>query len=149
LVTAVWGQEYVDTFVRVGLRSLLSQGNIPDLAVEHEVLYTIYTMQPDAQTLERAPAFARLRESANVSLSLFDPREIDTTNYGEHGTFWWRAIDLARRNGEVLFFIIPDLLYASGTPSTSVRAARSSCSSARARARPACSGSARARTPTA
>ena len=61
LVTAVWGQEYVDTFVRVGLRSLLSQGNIPDLAVEHEVLYTIYTMQPDAQTLERAPAFARLR----------------------------------------------------------------------------------------
>ena len=110
LVTAVWGQEYVDTFVRVGLRSLLSQGNIPDLAVEHEVLYTIYTMQPDAQTLERAPAFARLRESANVSLSLFDPREIDTTNYGEHGTFWWRAIDLARRNGEVLFFIIPDLL---------------------------------------
>jgi len=115
LVTAVWGQEYVDTFVRVGLRSLLSQGNIPDLAVEHEVLYTIYTMQPDAQTLERAPAFARLRESANVSLSLFDPREIDTTNYGEHGTFWWRAIDLARRNGEVLFFIIPDLLYASGT----------------------------------
>ena len=29
--------------------------------------------------------------------------------------FWWRAIDLARRNGEVLFFIIPDLLYANGT----------------------------------
>lgn len=115
LVTAVWGQEYVDTFIRAGLRSLLSKGNIPDLAAVHEVVYTIYTTHRDAETLEQAPAFARLRESANVSLSLFDPSEIDTTNYGEHGTFWWRATDLARRNGEVLFFIIPDLLYANGT----------------------------------
>ena len=115
LVTVVWGQEYVDTFIRVGLRSLLSKGNIPDLAAAHEVVYTIYTTHRDAETLEQAPAFARLRESANVSLSLFDPSEIDTTNYGEHGTFWWRAVDLARRNGEVLFFIIPDLLYANGT----------------------------------
>jgi hypothetical protein len=115
LVTGVWGQKYVDTFVRVGLRNLLSRGNIPDLAAAHEVIYTIYTTHRDAQSLEQAPAFARLRERANVSLSLFDPSEIDTTNYGEHGGFWRRAIDLARRNGEVLFFIIPDLLYASGT----------------------------------
>jgi hypothetical protein len=115
LVTVVWGQEYVETFIRVGLRSLLSRGNAPNLASTHEVVYTIFTTHPDAATLERAPAFARLRETVDVSLSLFDPSEIDTSNYGEHGTFWWRAIDLARRNGEVLFFIIPDLLYANGT----------------------------------
>jgi tetratricopeptide (TPR) repeat protein len=115
LVTGVWGPKYVDTFVRVGLRSLLSKGNIPDLAAAHEVIYTIYTTHRDADSLKQTPAFVRLRERANVSLSLFDPSEIDTTNYGEHGGFWWRAIDLARRNGEVLFFIIPDLLYANGT----------------------------------
>jgi tetratricopeptide (TPR) repeat protein len=115
LVTVVWGQAYVDTFIRTGLRSLLSKGNVPDLASAHEVVYTIYTTHRDALILEQTPAFARLRESANVSLSLFDPSEIDASNYGEHGGFWWRAIDLARRNGDVLFFIIPDLLYASGT----------------------------------
>ena len=115
LVTVVWGREFADTFIRVGLRSLLGKGNIPDLAAAHEVIYTIYTTHRDADILEQAPAFAQLRESANVSLSLFDPSEIDTTNYGEHGGFWRRAIDLARRNGEVLFFIIPDLLYANGT----------------------------------
>ncbi|KAB2919042.1 MAG: hypothetical protein F9K29_07430 [Hyphomicrobiaceae bacterium] len=115
LVTVVWGQEYIDTFIRTGLRSLLGEGNIPDLASAHEVVYTIYTTHRDAETLKQAPAFARLRESADICLSLFDPGEIDTTNYGEHGTFWWRGMDLARRNGEVLFFIIPDLLYASGT----------------------------------
>jgi tetratricopeptide (TPR) repeat protein len=115
LVTVVWGQEYVDTFIRTGLRSLLSKGNVADLAAAHEVVHTIFTTHPDAEALEQAPAFARLRESVDVRLSLFDPSEIDTQNYGEHGTFWWRAMDLARRNGEVLFFIIPDLLYANGT----------------------------------
>jgi len=115
LVTVVWGQEYVDTFIRVGLRSLLSKGNVRNLASAHEVVYTIFTTHLDAETLEQAPAFARLRRSVEVRLSLFAPSEIDATNYGEHGTFWWRAIDLARRNGEVLFFIIPDLLYANGT----------------------------------
>lgn len=111
----VWGQEYVDTFIRAGLRSLLSKGNVPDLASGHDVVYTIYTTHRDADSLEQAPAFARLRETVDVRFSLFDSSEIDTTNYGEHGTFWWRGIDLARRNGEVLFFIIPDLLYANGT----------------------------------
>jgi tetratricopeptide (TPR) repeat protein len=115
LITVVWGQEYVDTFIRVGLRSLLSKGNVPDLASAHEVVYTIYTTHQDAETLQKAPAFARLRMSVDVRLSLFAAGEIDTTNYGEHGTFWWRGMDLARRNGEVLFFIIPDLLYANGT----------------------------------
>jgi tetratricopeptide (TPR) repeat protein len=115
LVTVVWGQEYVDTFIRAALRSLLGKGNAPDLASAYEVVYTIYTTHRDAEALEQAPAFARLREAVDVRLSLFDPSEIDTTNYGEHGTFWWRGMDLARRNGEVLFFIIPDLLYANGT----------------------------------
>jgi tetratricopeptide (TPR) repeat protein len=115
LVTVVWGHEHVETFIRAGLRSLLGKGNAPDLASQCEVIYTIYTTHRDAETLEQAPAFTRLREGVDVRLSLFDPSEIDTSNYGEHGTFWRRGIDLARRNGEALFFIIPDLLYATGT----------------------------------
>jgi tetratricopeptide (TPR) repeat protein len=73
------------------------------------------TTRRDAPALEQAPAFTRLRERVDIRFSLFDPSEIDTTDYGEHGAFWRRGLDLARRNGEVLFFIIPDLLYATGT----------------------------------
>ena len=43
LVTVVWGREFVDIFLRIGLRSLLAEGNAPALARAHQVTYTIYT----------------------------------------------------------------------------------------------------------
>jgi hypothetical protein len=63
--------------------------------------------------LEQASAFARLRESANIALSLFDPSEIDTTNYGDHGVLVARNRPRAPQRRRAL--IIPDLLYANGT----------------------------------
>jgi hypothetical protein len=115
LVTVVWGRDFVDTFVRVGLRSLLANGNARELARAHEVIYTIYTTSDDAQRLEAAPAFMQLRKAVDVRFSLFGLGEIDGSDPGSHGVFWNYGIKLAQRNGEILFFIIPDVLYARGT----------------------------------
>jgi hypothetical protein len=115
LVTVVWGREFAEIFLRVGLRTLLADGNAAALARAHQVTYTIYTTSEDAQLMEAAPAFGRLREQIDVRLTLFTPAEIDSSNYGSHGIFWNQAVELARRNAEIVFFIIPDVLYAKGT----------------------------------
>jgi hypothetical protein len=115
LVTVVWGREFVEIFLRIGLRTLLAGGNAPALARAHQVTYTIYTTPEDRQLLEAEPAFARLREALNVQFSLFGLSEIDRASPSSHGIFWYRAIALARRRNEVLFFIMPDVLYARGT----------------------------------
>lgn len=115
LVTVVWGREHTDTFLRVGLRTLLAEGNVPALAHANEVIYTIYTTRDDAKRLEAEPAFASLRNQADVRLSLFSDGEIDLANYGSHGIPWNREIELARRLSQALFFIMPDVLYAEGT----------------------------------
>jgi tetratricopeptide (TPR) repeat protein len=101
--------------LRVGVRSLLADGNAPALARAHQVMYTIYTTPEDAALLEADPAFTNLRRAVHVRFSLFGREEIDTSNYGSHGVPWQEAMELARRNAEVLFFIIPDLLYGRGT----------------------------------
>jgi hypothetical protein len=115
LITVVWGREFVDIFLRIGLRSLLAEGNAPALARAHQVTYTIYTTPEDRQIFEAEPAFIRLREAVNVQFSLFSLGEIDSGDPGSHGIFWYRAIKLAQRQNEVLFFIMPDVLHAGGT----------------------------------
>jgi hypothetical protein len=115
LITVVWGHEFVDFFLTVGLRSLLAEGNAQALARAHQVNYTIYTTPEDALRLEGYPAFIQLRGAVNVQLSLFNRTEIDPTDPGSHGILWSRGLRLAQRNGEVLFFIMPDVLHARGT----------------------------------
>jgi hypothetical protein len=115
LITVVWGRQFADLFLRVGLRSLLAEGNAEALARAHRVIYTIYTTPDDACRLERDPAFIQLRRVVTVHFSLFSLAEIDAANPSSHGIFWYRAVQLAQRNGEVLFFIMPDVVHARGT----------------------------------
>jgi hypothetical protein len=114
-VTVIWGAEFVGMFLRVGVRSLLAAGNLPDLARKYRVAYTIYTTSEDARAIEAAPVFQRLRESVDVQLSLFAADEIDPRHYGSHGVLWERALDSTKRNREILIFLIPDIVYAKGT----------------------------------
>jgi hypothetical protein len=115
LITVVWGRQFADLFLRVGLRSLLAEGNVEALAHAHQVIYTIYTTPDDASRLERDPSFIKLRRVVTVHFSLFGLTEIDAANPSSHGIFWYRGLQLAQRNGEVLFFIMPDVLHARGT----------------------------------
>lgn len=115
LVTALWGREFVATFLDVGLRSLIANGNILDLARKHAVIYTIYTTAEDAEHLRMSPLFQRICGSVDVRVSLFTAGEINAADPGSHGILWRRGLDLAKRNQEILFLIIPDLLYGAGT----------------------------------
>lgn len=111
-ITVIWGNEFVDIFLRVGLRSLLANGNILDLAKRHEVIFTVYTTSEDAERLRTAPDFQRLRSRVAVEFSIFSPAEIDVANYGSHVGLWEKGLELARQNRQILFFLPPDLIYA-------------------------------------
>ena len=113
--SVIWGRPFVEMFLEVGLRSLLAEGNLPALAKRHRVVYTVFTTAQDAELLQQAPAFARLQQQVQVRISLFSPQETAGGQAASHHLFWSRGFELARRNGEILFLLIPDLLFAKGT----------------------------------
>jgi tetratricopeptide (TPR) repeat protein len=115
LTTVIWGSDFVDTFLRLTLRSLLAPGNGPALSAFCETGYTIYTTEDDRRLIEAAPLFAKLRQIIDTRIVTFTTQEIDASHFGSHSDLWVRALDLARRNREVLFFIIPDIVYGDGT----------------------------------
>ena len=115
LTTVIWGSDFVDTFLRLTLRSLLAPGTGPALSEFCEPGYTIYTTEDDRRLIEAAPLFAKLRQIIDTRIVTFTTQEIDASHFGSHSDLWGRALDLARRNREVLFFIIPDIVYGDGT----------------------------------
>jgi hypothetical protein len=115
LITVIWGAPFVDLFLKLSLRSLMADGNIAALAKAHDCHFTIFTTKEDLQTLESAPDFIKLSEIVHIDISIFGLGEIDPANRGHHAIMWERAFELARRNKEILFLIIPYLLYAEGT----------------------------------
>lgn len=115
LVSAIWGADFVDAFVRLTLPTLLAPGNLPTLCARHSVVYTIYTTKEDAERITAAPVFRKIAAVCPVNISLFSTEEIDPNHFGSHDDLWQRSVDLARRNREILFFIIPDILYGDGT----------------------------------
>lgn len=114
LITVIWGASFAGMFCSVGLRSLLAAGNLPAL-VGRRVVWTVFTTPEDAALIEASPEFERVRASVRVEFSLFSTREIDSAHYGSHNILWQRGVELALRNREIVFFLIPDLLYARGT----------------------------------
>jgi len=115
LVTAIWGADFVDTFVRLTLPTLLASGNLPALCAGHSVVYTIYTTKEDAERIQAAPVFGKVAAVCPVQIFLFSTREIDPTHFGSHDDIWRWGVDIACRNREIMFFVIPDILYGDGT----------------------------------
>jgi hypothetical protein len=72
--SVVWGQRFVDKFMDYCLPSLLAPGNIPSLARKRKVVHSIVTTEADRDRIVAHPAFARLRELAEVVFTCF-PQE--------------------------------------------------------------------------
>jgi tetratricopeptide (TPR) repeat protein len=115
LLTAVWGAEFCDHFVRIAARSLLAAGNFPDLSRRHSTAYTILTMKEDVTRIQRHPVFAALAASGQVEFQTIGDDEIDPNNPSSHWAIWGKGVDAAKKNEEFVIYIMPDILYASGT----------------------------------
>ena len=72
-ITSVY-KRFVDKFMDYCLPSLLAPGNIPALARKRKVVHSIVTTEADRDRIVAHPAFARLRELAEVVFTCF-PQE--------------------------------------------------------------------------
>lgn len=115
LITTVWGERFTEFFLRITVRSLLSDGNIASLAARYSAVYTIYTTQESVDFFRKSALFHRLEALIPVEFVLFGPEEIDPKNSSSHWIGWRRGAQLAKTNNEIAFFIIADMLYATGT----------------------------------
>src|SRR5262245_7363650 len=115
LITTVWGPRFADLFLRVTVRSLLGEGNIDAFRERHQAVYAIFTTPETAEQLRKSPLFQRLESSIHVVFVLVASDEIDPRIPSSHWTGWRRGAESARRNQEIAFFVIADMLYATHT----------------------------------
>lgn len=115
LLTALWGAEFCELFFKTTARSLLATGNFPDIARRHAVVYSIFTTQADSELISRHPVFQSLSAAGTVELKILGVGEFDPTNPSSHWTIWRKGIEDAKKNGECVIYIMPDVFYASGT----------------------------------
>lgn len=62
----VWGREYVDNFLRYGMRSMLSEGNLPTLCRQGQVVFSIVTDVAGEAQIRQHPAFAQMSALGDV-----------------------------------------------------------------------------------
>ncbi|NKB54753.1 MAG: hypothetical protein GKS00_00285 [Alphaproteobacteria bacterium] len=63
---AIWGETYVDKFLRTSLPSLMAPGNVPALAADDTVIFDIYTTEADQARLAASPGICALSEIARI-----------------------------------------------------------------------------------
>lgn len=66
----LWGERYVDKFLRFALPSLLAPGNVPALTQYGPVIFDIHTTDADRMRLDASPGIAALRQRARIDYTI-------------------------------------------------------------------------------
>jgi pentatricopeptide repeat protein len=116
LITAVWGQKFVDLFLNVTLRSLISKGNLFSICTQTKVSYSLITTENDAGTIAADPVFKAVAEKIVIDFTYID--DFDKTIASSHWKLWEFGLEKAKSDKELAIFIFPDGVYSEGTLET-------------------------------
>ena len=119
----VWGEEYIRNFLRYNVRSMLSEDNLPALARQGKVVFSIVTDAAGEQRLRSDPLFAKLSEIVDVEFTVVPDSLIEILRHGHlvrnfyvlYGMLDHCSIYFAEGAGSHLFMIPVDCVVASGT----------------------------------
>jgi|GEM_PF-6603988 len=124
-VVPVWGEEYVERYVKLSLPSQLSAGNLGAIP-PGKGRYLIYTRKEHRRAIVRSAAYRRLRELVDTAIEYLDdlpdprlsrgPHELQTAAYA-------RGIRAASGRDTAFVFMTPDTLFGDGTFRAMVRRA--------------------------
>ncbi len=70
----VWGKDYVDSLLELGLPSLMADGNIPHCARGRDVIVDVYTGEADRQTIERSAIGVDVARHASLQFHIIPDR---------------------------------------------------------------------------
>lgn len=115
LLTVIWGEAFVDRFLKIALRSLLSAGNLPALAARGRAIYALYTTADDAARIRQHPLFIQAAEVVDFRICTFSLSEIDPANPYSHWTIWERAFAAVQGVDEWVITVAGDHLFSNGT----------------------------------
>jgi hypothetical protein len=119
----VWGHEYISNFLRYNIRSMLSEDNLPALAQQGKVVFSIVTNAAGERRLRSDPLFAKATEVADVEFTVVPDNLIEILRSGHlvknfyvlYGMLDHCSIYFAEGAGSHLFMIPVDCVVASGT----------------------------------
>lgn len=115
MVTAVWGETHVRYLLDVAWRTLLSPGNLPSLLECMKASYALFTDEEGAAVIRKSPQFVQLQALMPIEIVSFPRSEILENRYSGHWSLWNRAIEEARSNREIVFLVVPDMIFFDGT----------------------------------
>lgn len=121
----VWGDDYIDNFMKYTVRTMLAPGNLPALGDAH-VFFSIVTTESGVARIRSHASFAELSRHARVHFfvfpeSLTKPFHYSRPNfdfYRLYGALDHTSIHFARALKAGIFFIVVDGLLSSNTLGT-------------------------------
>ena len=129
VVTAVWGDEFIDLFLDVCIPNQLSSRNLPALPAGSR--YRVFTKSVDVPRLSASVRLAEVRRILPVDIVEVDPDAGEAGKAGKPGQIrnrykmmtdcHRRAVADAAKTETALIFLAPDFVLAEGTIETLVR----------------------------
>ena len=122
-VVPVWGKQYLETYLAVGLPAHLSDGNLA--ALQGQIIYEIYTDEIGRETIQKHPLYPTLRKVVDEVIFLdirefrYDERAYHSfhnlvLNYTVMNICHQTAIARATAHGGALLFLNCDTVYSDG-----------------------------------
>ncbi len=122
-ITPVWGDLYVERFVKISLPAQLSAGNLGAMPADRS-LYLIYTLREHVKAIRQSAAYKRLKTMVPVSIRSLDdlpspmlhenPHELQTAAY-------MRGIAAGEGKQSAFVFMTPDILMGDGSFASMVK----------------------------
>jgi len=108
----VWGEAYIDDFVRLCLPSLLGDGNIDGKTVPVDTPFVIMTTPEDWERLCAAPLFGLLQERSAVEFRDLSPNKIENkyrrTSQAQH------ELLCSAEASKYIVLVYPDVIWSAG-----------------------------------
>lgn len=115
LELTIWGQSFVETFLRVSLPSLLWPGNLPALTHSSNCRLSLYTTPEDEARMKNDPSFTELERLLPITFLYL--HDIPPSSYELHQAFSCMDHFCAspESRGRGLIFLCPDCIYSNGS----------------------------------
>ena len=109
LLTSVWGEWHVNTFLRITIPSLLAPNNIPELVKKCNVVYRIYTTKIGKRVISNAQIFNILSKYVKIELILIPEGENPRNEV--HMELMHENVRIAKSINAYLLIIHPDTVW--------------------------------------
>lgn len=109
IVLPVWGDKYIDTFIKYILPSHLDSSNIPKLSQSHKIKYTLYTTQQSMNRLLAEKSISVLQKYATLEIKLLNSRRIKDV-YGTYSFVHSKELRISAKDNEAVYLLNADIL---------------------------------------